>query len=84
MEDFTLTIGQANFEVNNVTAQRTSMYGHYKVSADVDGVTYSCISTSSQDYDALYRETYTEEDIEEQEDAMRSFAKAVIYANDLA
>jgi len=84
MENFTLAIGQADFEVSNVTAQRTSMYGHYKVSADIDGTTCTCISTSSQDYDALYREVFDEEDIEEQEDAMRSFAKAVIYANDLA
>jgi hypothetical protein len=78
-----VTVNNAIFEVSNVTATRTSSYGHYNIQADVDGTTYTSSMDASYLYDDMYREVNSDEDAENQADAEIAVARIIIRANQL-
>jgi len=53
-----------------ITAERTSSYGHYKVTIQYRGKQYTCLSTDSMAYDR-----YNDEDSQRgvQRDSLKSF-----------
>lgn len=83
MTTHTLTLGNATFEVSNVTATRTSSYGHYKIQADVNGTTYTSIMDASYLYDDMYCDIDNDDDAERQANAEIAVARIIIRANQL-
>ena len=76
-------VGNATFEVSNVTATRTSRYGHYNIDAVVDGRIYEATMNDSYLYINMYREINSNEDAEYQADAEIAVARIIIRENQL-
>lgn len=76
-------VGNATFEVSNVTATRTSRYGHYNIDAVIDGRIYEATMNHSYLYDDMYREINSNEDDEYQADAEIAVARIIIRENQL-
>lgn len=76
-------VGNATFEVSNVTATRTSRYGHYNIDAVIDGIIYEATMNNSYLYDDMYREINSDEDAEYQADAEIAVARIIIRENQL-
>jgi hypothetical protein len=83
MNTYQVTVDGRTFEVNNVTAQRTSSYGHYSIGADIDGVRCTSSMNSSHLFDNMYREPETAEEVQAMEDAEQQVAIKIIRANEL-
>ena len=83
MTTHTVIIDNATFDVSNVTATRTSSYGHYKIQADIDGTTYTSSMDASYLYDDMYRDIDTDEDVDRQADAEIAIARIIIHTNQL-
>ena len=83
MSIHTVTVDKATFEVSNVTAPRTSSYGHYKIQADDNGTTYTSIMSATYLYDDMYCDIDNDDDAERQADAEIAVARIIIRANQL-
>ena len=76
-------VGNATFEVSNVTATRTSRYGHYNIDAVIDGRIYEATMNHSYLYVNMYRKINSDEDAEYQADAEIAVARIIIRENQL-
>lgn len=55
-----LTKKQIIMKITEITINRTSSYGHYRVTGVVEGTEVSCITTDSEAFDYLNDEDYPE------------------------
>ena len=83
MRNHIVKVGNTTFEVSNVTATRTSRYGHYNIDAVVDGRIYEATMNDSYLYINMYREINSNEDAEYQADAEIAVARIIIRENQL-
>lgn len=51
-------------KTENIQIKRTSSYGHYRITGEVNGTEISCITTDSEAFDYLNDEDYPEKKLE--------------------
>ena len=74
----TININGQEFKVSNITAQRTTSYGHYKIGADINGTRHESTMNNSRLFDDMYGQNETQEELEAMEIAEKQVATIII------